>query len=50
MPYEILSGNHIVAQTGDFDRVTVIDPDRCPLYLKRWDDFSGWLENRAIDL
>ena len=49
MPYEILSGNHIVAQTGDFDRVTVIDHARCPLYLKRWDDFSGWLENRAID-
>ncbi|MEA4993910.1 MAG: hypothetical protein VB060_08790 [Oscillibacter sp.] len=49
MPYEILSGDTVVAETGTFDRITVIDPARCPLYLKRNDDFAGWLENRAID-
>ncbi|KAF5060198.1 hypothetical protein DSECCO2_328220 [anaerobic digester metagenome] len=49
MPYEILSGDIVVAETGAFDRITVIDSARCPLYLKRNDDFFGWLENRAID-
>lgn len=49
MPYEILSGDTVVAETGTFDRITILNSQRCPLYLKRNDDFSGWLANRAID-
>lgn len=49
MPYEILSGDIVVAETGEYNRLTILDAARCPLYLKNNDDFAGWLENRAID-
>lgn len=49
MLYEILSGDIVVAETGEFGRLTILDSARCPLYLKNNDDFTGWLENRAID-
>lgn len=32
MPHGILSGDTVVAETGAFDRITVMDSARCPLY------------------
>lgn len=45
---EILSQDRVVAQVKN-NRRTVIDPDHCPLYLRKYDDVEGWLTRRSID-
>lgn len=45
---EILSKNRVVARVRS-NRREVVDSDRCPLYLLKYDDAEGWLAHRAID-
>lgn len=44
----VMSKDIVVAEIKDND-VIVTDSQRCPLYLKKYNDIDGWLRSRAID-
>lgn len=46
----VMSGDYTVAEVKNNQVTSILDEQRCPLYLLRTQDFEGWLETRCIDL
>lgn len=47
---DVMCGDSVVATVVDNDLKSIVDKEKCPLYLVRTSDFEGWLRTRCIDL
>lgn len=47
---DVMCGDSVVATVVDNDIKSIVDKEKCPLYLVRTSDFEGWLRTRCIDL
>lgn len=47
---DVMCGDSVVATVVYNNIESIVDKEKCPLYLVRTSDFEGWLRTRCIDL
>lgn len=47
---DVMCGDSVVATVVNNNVESIVDKEKCPLYLVRTSDFEGWLHTRCIDL